>query len=135
MKDTLQTSSLAVTLFSFGFKHGVPIDATFLLDVRFLPNPYWEEQLRHLSGREKEIADFVVGSDSGTRFLGLLEPLLGHVTEQLQAGKKKSVRIGIGCTGGRHRSVAVVEALANTLEEYPGLDVDVFHRDIDRSGS
>ena len=133
--DTSTPSTLGVTLFSFGFKHGVPVDATFLFDVRFLPNPYWEEHLRHQSGREKEISEFVVGSEPGTRFRSLFEPLLVFVAEQLQEGGKKTARIGIGCTGGRHRSVAVVEALAETLRKNPLLNVDVFHRDIERSAS
>lgn len=126
---------LSITLFSFGFKHGVPVDASFLFDVRFLPNPYWEEELRHLSGREPEISSFVVDSESGTQFFELLKPLLVFIAEQhVQAGGKRELRIGIGCTGGRHRSVSVVEALGRILSERLNREVVVFHRDIDKHG-
>jgi UPF0042 nucleotide-binding protein len=121
---------LKLSIFSFGFKHGVPVDASVLLDVRFLPNPYWEERLRPLSGRDPEIVSFVVDSEPGARFLSLLEPLLSFIGDQLKAGAKRELRIGIGCTGGRHRSVAVVEALAGMFVGRVDVDVDIFHRDI-----
>ena len=127
-----ESGVVALTLFSFGFKHGVPIDATYLFDVRFLPNPYWNERLRPLSGLEPQIAGFVVDSEAGSRFFELLEPLVSFITEQIKAGGGGEARVGVGCTGGRHRSVAVVEALGGLLRERPGLDVSVFHRDVNR---
>jgi UPF0042 nucleotide-binding protein len=122
---------LKLSIFSFGFKHGVPVDASVLLDVRFLPNPYWEERLRPLSGRDPEIVSFVVDSEPGARFLSLLEPLLSFIGDQLKAGAKRELRIGIGCTGGRHRSVAIANALAAELRS-AGRDVNVEHRDVEK---
>ena len=130
-----QTDSkpLRILIFSFGFKHGVPVDANVLFDVRFLPNPYWEENLRPKSGLQEEVSGYVVGSDQGREFLRLLEPLLVSVAAGM-AENRKELRIGIGCTGGRHRSVAVVEALATLLGSESRFQVQSFHRDIDKSG-
>ena len=130
--DEKHNDVLKLIVFSFGFKHGVPVDASILLDVRFLPNPYWEDHLRHLSGREPEVASFVVDSEQGAQFFYLLEPLLSFIADQLQAAGKRELRIGIGCTGGRHRSVAVVEALGSIFRERADLELAIFHRDIDK---
>ena len=120
-----------VVIYSFGFKHGVPVDANMVWDVRFLPNPYWQEELRPLSGCEKEISDFVLQSDQGKEFLALLQPLLSFLLDSNSKSEKTNMRIAIGCTGGRHRSVAVVEALHRFLSENE-VDLTVFHRDMDR---
>ena len=125
--------ALSVILFSFGFKHGVPVDANLLFDVRFLPNPYWQEELRPQSGMAEPVSDFVIESDSGREFLELLHPLI-RVVAARSAADKKELRIGIGCTGGRHRSVAVVEALAKLLAQDPGIELVTRHRDIGRDG-
>ena len=127
------SESLKILIFSFGFKHGVPVDANLLFDVRFLPNPYWEENLRPKSGLQEEVSGYVIGSDQGREFLRLLEPLLVCVAAGM-AGHKKELRIGIGCTGGRHRSVAVVEALATLLATESQFQIQPFHRDIDKNG-
>ncbi len=127
------SKSLKILIFSFGFKHGVPVDANLLFDVRFLPNPYWEENLRPKSGLQEEVSGYVIGSDQGREFLRLLEPLLVCVAAGM-AGHKKELRIGIGCTGGRHRSVAVVEALATLLATESQFQIQPFHRDIDKNG-
>ena len=124
---------MRVIIFSFGFKHGVPVDANLLFDVRFLPNPYWEEDLRPQSGLQDEVSAYVVDSDQGREFLRLLEPLLVSVAAGM-AENKKELRIGIGCTGGRHRSVAVVETLAAQLATDSRFQVQPFHRDIDKNG-
>ena len=121
--------SLKVYIFSFGFKHGVPVDANLLFDVRFLPNPYWQEHLRPKSGLELEVSGFVIDSDEGKEFLRLLKPLLLSIAAQT-ARNRKELRIGIGCTGGRHRSVAVVEALALEFGQDPQFEVLSSHRDI-----
>lgn len=120
-----------VVVFSFGFKYGTPEDATMVLDVRFLPNPYWEEEMRHLTGCDSEVADYVLESESGREFLCRLAPMLQFlITENRQAGKD-GMRVGIGCTGGHHRSVAVVEKLGTILPD--GLiDLHIFHRDIEK---
>ena len=121
----------SLVMYSFGFKHGVPVDANMVWDVRFLPNPYWQEDLRPLSGCEKEVADYVVKSKQGKKFLELLKPLLLFLIDTSSSSKKKNLRLAIGCTGGRHRSVAIVEALQHFLSEQ-NVDLRVFHRDMDR---
>ena len=127
------SQSLTVAIFSFGFKHGVPVDANMLFDVRFLPNPYWQESLRPKSGLEQDVSAYVVDSDAGKEFLNLLVPLLQTVARGM-AQNRKELRIGVGCTGGRHRSVAVVEALTERLSADSFIQVQQFHRDIDKNG-
>ena len=121
-----------LVLFSFGFKHGVPIDANMVFDARFLPNPYWQEALRPLSGCDDAVAGYVVNSVQGEEFLRLLKPLLSFLVEQMAAGNKKELRVAVGCTGGRHRSVAVVEALQHFLQKNATIEVATYHRDISR---
>jgi nitroreductase/NAD-dependent dihydropyrimidine dehydrogenase PreA subunit len=118
-------------LYSFGFKHGVPVDANMVWDVRFLPNPYWQEALRPLSGQEAAVSDYVIKSREGKEFLKLLKPLLKFLASTGGASEKKNMRLAIGCTGGRHRSVAVVEELQRYLAKLD-IDLHVFHRDLDR---
>ncbi len=127
-------ATLRIILFSFGFKHGVPVDANMLFDVRFLPNPYWQEDLRPKSGLQEEVSSYVVDSELGREFLKLLEPLLLNIAAGMDRNRR-DLRIGIGCTGGRHRSVAVVEALARKLSADPDFQVRAFHRDMDKNGS
>lgn len=122
---------LRVVLFSFGFKYGPPADINYLWDVRILPNPYWVPELRPGTGREQEVADYVLESVAGQTFWRHLSPLLEFLIDQSIAAEKKTLRIAIGCTGGRHRSVAVAEKIASFLAEKP-LEMTVFHRDIDR---
>ena len=129
----VNSESLRVSFFSFGFKHGVPVDANLLFDVRFLPNPYWQEELRPKSGLEREVSTYVIDSEEGKEFLQLLKPLLLSIATQT-ARNRKELRIGVGCTGGRHRSVAVVEALAQALAPNSLFEVLSSHRDIDKIG-
>ena len=128
-------NSFTLVLFSFGFKHGVPLDAQLLFDVRFLPNPYWEEGLRQMSGHDKAVSAYVVGSRAGQEFLDLLKPLLGFVIQESRSALKTELRVGLGCTGGRHRSVAIVESLGVDLPQtlQQDLQLSVFHRDIDKT--
>ncbi len=119
-----------ITLVSFGFKHG-PEPAEFVWDVRFLPNPHWVADLRPHTGREERVADYVLKSDSGARFLELLLPALRCALEESLATGKRNVRFAIGCTGGRHRSVALVEHLGAVLHAQ-GYTPEVHHRDIDK---
>lgn len=128
-----RSKPLRVVLYSFGFKYGVPIDVNMLWDVRFLPNPYWDASLRPKTGKVKEVADYVMQSSEGKSFLLHFEPLLQFLIEQNSATGKQSLRIAIGCTGGRHRSVAVSERFAAFLAKYP-IELTVFHRDIERDG-
>ncbi len=124
---------LEVVLFSFGFKYGAPVDVNVIWDVRFLPNPYWVEELRPQTGRVDKVATYVLESDEGRGFLTLLKPMITFLIEQNSAAGKKSLDIGIGCTGGRHRSVAVTEALADFLDRL-SIEHTVYHRDIERDG-
>jgi RNase adapter protein RapZ len=126
-----QTKPLRITLFSFGFKYGLPTDINLLWDVRFLPNPYWVDALRRRTGLEKIVADYVLTSVEGRGFLQLIEPLMLFLVEKNSLAKRQELRLAVGCTGGRHRSVAVVEALRKILQKQP-VELNVFHRDIEK---
>lgn len=122
---------MQVVLFSFGFKYGAPADVNMLLDVRFLPNPYWVDDLRPDTGLVAEVAAYVLESDEGKDFIALLKPMITFLVEQNRMAEKKQLRIAVGCTGGRHRSVALIEALVKAVE-IMSVDLSFFHRDIDR---
>lgn len=122
---------LKVVLYSFGYKYGTPVDVNLVVDVRFLPNPYWVEELRPKTGQVAEVADHVLQSSEGVLFLETLEPLLHFLSSQYRAGDGKTLRIAIGCTGGRHRSVAVTEKIGAWFRARTE-ELTVFHRDIDR---
>ena len=122
---------LQVVLLSFGFKYGVPADVNVLLDVRFLPNPYWVDDLRPDTGLVAEVAAYVLESNEGKDFVALLKPMIAFLVEQNRAAGKRTLRIAVGCTGGRHRSVALIEALVKSVEKM-SVNLTFFHRDIDR---
>ena len=123
------TGKLAVTFVSFGFKHGLPLEFNLVFDVRFLPNPYFEPTLTHLDGRDPEVSKFVFGPE-GTEIVRQIEGLLRFSLPQFQKEGKLYVTICVGCTGGRHRSVAVIEELRRRLAgEW---DILVRHRDVER---
>lgn len=124
-------SQLKVTLFSFGFKHGHP-ESDLVWDVRFLPNPYWEPSLKNYTGLEKNVAAYVLQNETGKEFLKLLEPLLHFLLTQYQIADKDGITIAIGCTGGRHRSVAVTEHINNFLTSNTHFQLNTFHRDIEK---
>ena len=122
--------TLAVTLLSFGFKHGLPAEADITLDVRFLPNPYFVEHLSALTGTTEPVASFVLDNPDAREFLQLTEALLQFYLPRAEREGKAYLTIAVGCTGGRHRSVAVVLELAFRLgKRYP---ITVRHRDISR---
>lgn len=121
--------SLQVTVMSFGFKHGVPIDVDTVFDVRFLPNPHWDEALRPLTGLDPAVSGYVLGEDLAATFLDRVTSLLDLVLPAYVAEGRSYLTIGVGCTGGRHRSVAVVEALAGHLRG-TGYSPRVSHRDL-----
>src|SRR5215831_5361964 len=123
------TGKLAVTLVSFGFKHGLPLEFNLVFDVRFLPNPYFEATLTHLDGRDPEVQRFVFGPD-GTELVQKIEDLVKFSLPQFHKEGKLYVTVCVGCTGGRHRSVAVVEELRKRLAGQ--WDILVRHRDVDR---
>lgn len=121
-----------VTVQSFGFKHGAPRDADLLLDVRFLPNPYWVPELRDHRGTERAVSDFVLDRPEAQQFLKLATQLVDVALPGYKREGKSFMTIAVGCTGGHHRSVAVAEELADRLAELPGVEVDAVHRDISR---
>lgn len=122
---------MKVSLYSFGFKHGYP-QANLVWDVRFLPNPYWVPELKPFSGVEPEVASYALNNDAGQAFLKMLEPLLLFLLEQYQTNNREECTIAIGCTGGRHRSVAMAEHLNRFLMKH-SFSVDFSHRDIEKS--
>ena len=121
-----------LTVQSFGFKHGAPRDADLLVDVRFLPNPYWVPELRGGRGVDKPVSDYVLGQEDAPRFLDTMEQLVGLVLPGYRREGKNHMTIAVGCTGGHHRSVAISEELARRLRELPGVTVNVIHRDLHR---
>jgi len=124
-------TGLATSLVSFGFKHGIPIDADLVFDVRFLPNPHFVDTLRPLDGRDSRVREFILGHEVSRDLLGRLEGLLGFLLPAYQAEGKAYLTVAIGCTGGRHRSVAFVEELRSFMEAQ-GFTPTVVHRDLDR---
>jgi RNase adapter protein RapZ len=123
---------LAVTFISYGFKHGTPRDADLLFDVRFLPNPHYEAELRDLTGLDDPVREYVEASDGIEEFFDRLRPLLDYLLPQYEQEGKAHLAVGIGCTGGRHRSVVIAERLAREYGERGDLLVDVVHRDADK---
>jgi len=127
-----ETPGLQVTLMSFGFKYGLPTDADLVADMRFLPNPFWVPELRGSSGLDAEVSDFVFAQEGATDFVENYTRALAPVLAGYQRENKRHATIAIGCTGGKHRSVAVAERLARLLREQPGVAVSVKHRDLGR---
>jgi UPF0042 nucleotide-binding protein len=123
-------SQLVVTILSFGFKHGIPVDSDLLFDVRFLPNPHFVPALRQYSGRDQEVVRYLDRSSATHEFLDHTLNLLKFLIPQYAHEGKTYLTIGIGCTGGRHRSVAIAEALRKGLAGIPGVRLRVKHRDI-----
>jgi len=122
--------TLAVTLQSFGFKHGLPADSDLVFDVRFLPNPYFVPELRDRDGRESPVSEYVLGTDEGAALVDHIETYLLHCLPGFAKEGKLYLTVSIGCTGGRHRSVALVEELHKRLDEpWGGL---IRHRDLNR---
>jgi len=121
--------SISVNVVSFGFKRGVPLDCDLVFDVRFMPNPFYDENLRQKTGREKAVADYALSCETSQKFLKQLKDMLLHLLPLYAEEGKHTLVIGIGCTGGKHRSVAVAEYLKNTLSQQ-NYYVAVNHRDL-----
>jgi UPF0042 nucleotide-binding protein len=123
---------LTVSLVSFGFKHGTPLDVDTIFDVRFLPNPHYDPELRPLTGHDAAVRDAVLGQDDAWAFLEKASDLLSFLIPRYAAEGKTYFTLGVGCTGGRHRSVVIVEELAKRLHQKDG-DTDLFvrHRDLE----
>jgi UPF0042 nucleotide-binding protein len=127
-------STVAVHVFSFGFKYGMPIDADFVADVRFLPNPFWVPSLRELNGLDKPVSDYVLSSEGATEFLDAYVKAIEAALEGYAREDKHYVTIAVGCTGGQHRSVAISEELARRFRTH-GLNVTVSARELHKRHS
>lgn len=123
-------SRLVVTILSFGFKHGIPVDSDLLFDVRFLPNPHFVPELRAHTGRDSKVVAFLERAPATHEFLDHTLNLLKFLVPQYVSEGKSYLTVGIGCTGGRHRSVSIAEALKKGMGSIPGVRVRVKHRDI-----
>ena len=125
-------ASTSVTVESFGFKYGLPMDADMVMDVRFLPNPHWVDELRPHTGQHPAVRDYVLGQTGAAEFLETYHRLLTLIVDGYRREGKRYMTVAIGCTGGKHRSVAIAEALARLLEPNNQLSVRVLHRDLGR---
>jgi UPF0042 nucleotide-binding protein len=125
------TQKLRATVMSFGYKYGIPVDADLVVDVRFLPNPHWVPELRPLTGLDAEVSDYVVEQPRAREFLDRYSELLKFVADGYIHEGKRYVTIAVGCTGGKHRSVAMTEHLAARLVK-EGVETLVLHRDLGR---
>lgn len=132
-EDGDKVKQMSVRVVSFGFKFGAPQDADLVFDVRFLKNPFFVEDLRALSGQDEAVASYVLDDPEAVGFLELLMPLLQYCLPHFRAEGKSYLTIAIGCTGGRHRSVALSERIAGQLSQDLGLSVEAVHRDVRRA--
>ena len=124
--------NLYVTILSFGFKYGIPGDADLVFDVRFLPNPYYIQDLRPMSGISAPVRDYVMSSETARKFLDKLVDMVQFLIPNYVAEGKNQLVIGIGCTGGKHRSVTLANALYYALEQEEGYGLKIEHRDIEK---
>ena len=131
LPESGETPEAKLKLVSFGYKYGHPLDADFIVDVRFLPNPYWVRGLRDLDGLSQEVIDYVLGQDEVEEFLTRFVDLLEFVMPGYQRQRRAYLTVGVGCTGGHHRSVVVAEELSRRFQER-GRAVAVLHRDVDK---
>jgi len=127
-----EAPGVQVTIMSFGFKYGLPADADLVADMRFLPNPFWIPRLKPLTGLDPEVSQYVLGGEGAEEFVTNYARALAPVLAGYQRENKRHATIAIGCTGGKHRSVAVGEKLASLLRSEPGVVVNVKHRDLGR---
>ncbi|MGI6168456.1 MAG: RNase adapter RapZ [Christensenellales bacterium] len=131
LKEKNTIEGVMVSISSFGYKHGIPLDADLVFDVRFLPNPFYIDKLKEMSGRDLPVRDYIFSFDQTNRFLDKLEDMVTYLLPYYEQEGKDHLVISIGCTGGRHRSVAISEALYDRLKE-KGNKVYIDHRDINR---
>ena len=128
---TPDSTRLKVTVTSFGFKYGIPVDSDFVADMRFLPNPHWIPELRAGTGKDKEVADYVMAQPGAMEFLDAYVPVLESVAAGYLREGKRFMTVAIGCTGGKHRSVAMAEEITRRLKE-SGYETRASHRDLGR---
>jgi RNase adapter protein RapZ len=129
--ETQAPRPMRVSIRSFGFKHGTPRDMDLLFDVRFLPNPHWVSELRELVGTDRQVRDYVLEAEGAEEFVDRVDQLLEFLIPRFESESKSYLAIGVGCTGGHHRSVVIAEELAQRLARH-GVRAAVRHRDIDR---
>ena len=125
---------MEVSVFSFGFKYGMPVEADLMIDVRFLPNPFYDPEMRNLTGRDRVVADFVLNNPTTEKFLDAWWRLLDVTMPGYVAEGKSHLSVAVGCTGGQHRSVAIADATAGYLER-AGYHVSLSHRDLSRAAA
>jgi len=130
-EDETPTEGLKITMISFGYKYGLPLDADIVFDVRFLPNPHWIDELRPLSGADEPVQEYVLSHDTSQQFIERTRDLLEVLVPGYQAEGRHYLTVAIGCTGGRHRSVVLAERVAALIREHE-LSVRVIHRDVER---
>jgi UPF0042 nucleotide-binding protein len=126
------SNAMVITVQSFGFKYGLPLDSDLVFDVRFLKNPYFNEELREMTGKDEAVREYVFSDPAAKKFLKQLKEMLGFLVPNYIREGKKFLTVSIGCTGGRHRSVANVEFIAKYLESKTNHKVNIRHRDLDR---
>jgi len=135
IEDAFGTEASArtrVTVLSFGYKYGLPMDADMVIDVRFLPNPFWIPELRELTGRDGDVRDYVLSQEGAGEFLDRYHELLRLISGGYRREGKRYLTLAVGCTGGKHRSVAIAEELASRLASEDGVTAKVVHRDLGR---
>lgn len=123
-------NSLIVNIMSFGFKHGIPTDADLVFDVRFLPNPFYIEELKHKTGNDQEVQDYVMGFEDAGTFLAKLTDMINFLIPNYIKEGKNQLIIGIGCTGGKHRSVTLANELYAQLKDKGNYGLKIWHRDV-----
>jgi UPF0042 nucleotide-binding protein len=127
-----KTGAMVLVFESFGFKHGIPADADYVFDARFLPNPFWEKELKPYTGLEQPVKDFLASQPIVTKFIWQINSFMMTWLPHLERNNRSYVTIAIGCTGGKHRSVYIAELLANNFRKEQK-DVQTHHRDIEKS--
>jgi RNase adapter protein RapZ len=125
-------AGVQLTVMSFGFKYGLPADADLVADARFLPNPFWIPELRQQTGLDTEVSEYVLAQEGAAEFIDAYEKMLKPVLAGYRRENKRHATIAVGCTGGKHRSVAIAVELAKRLQESPEFAVSVKHRDLGR---
>ena len=130
--NSVEYRNIYITILSFGFKHGIPADSDLVFDVRFLPNPFYIDELKHKTGKEKEVQDYVMSFDMAHDFLHKLEDMVEFLLPNYVTEGKNQLVISIGCTGGHHRSVTLAEKLYEYLQKYSEYGIKLTHRDINR---
>ena len=129
--DAVEADTVKLAFISFGFKYGLPLDADIIIDVRFLPNPYWVEELKDTNGLDSKVVDYIMDFESAKEFLNSFVDLIESLVPLYQFERKYHLTVGVGCTGGKHRSIVIANQLGSRLTK-DGYQVAVTHRDIDK---